>query len=257
MPNRPRTLGLGVWLARRGALVGVGLLLAAIGAVVASVAAFALRRSVQDGPGAAVALLNVTSSSVAWGAGITLAFGAALRALERDRDEGVLGLARTRGATAGEYVRGRVLGVVAVLTVAVGGATLVAALAAVSAFGPAARLMRAAVGALAYALAFAGSLGPLAVATLGGRSRTGGYLAFLAVLVLPEVLAPATAPLLPGDGELTSIPAALSAVRSGVAAPTANAPALARALVALVAVAALSMAVTAARVRGTQQGPST
>jgi hypothetical protein len=81
------------------------------------------------------------------------------------------------------------------------------------------------------------------MATLGPRSRPGGYLAFLAVLVLPELLAPWTGVLLPaGWHELTSIPAALAAVRSGIAAPIASGARLARALTGLSAVVALALA---------------
>ena len=66
---------------------------------------------------------------------------------------------------------------------------------------------------------------------------------------MPELLAPWTAWLLPGGWhELTSVPAALAAVRAGVAAPMEGAEPLARALAGLVAVVAMSLVVVAARV---------
>jgi hypothetical protein len=90
------------------------------------------------------------------------------------------------------------------------------------------------------------------MAALGSRTRGGGLLLLLVVLALPEVLAPWTSALLPrGWHELTSIPAALSAVRAGVAAPAAMAVPMVRALAGLAAVVAVSLVVIAARVRRT------
>jgi hypothetical protein len=152
----------------------------------------------------------------------------------------------------GAYVRGRVGGLVGVLAVAIGGATLVAGIAATSVAHPALTAVRTSAAAVVYALAFAATLGPVAMAALGSRTRRGGFLALLAVLGLPELLSPWTATLLPrGWHELTSIPAALSAVRAGVAAPAAMAVPMARALAGLAAVVALSFVVIAARVRQT------
>jgi hypothetical protein len=106
-----------------------------------------------------------------------------------------------------------------------------------------------------YALAFAATLGPIAVAALGARSRAGGYLTLVAVLVLPELLARWTSEVLPrGWHELTSVPAALAAVRAGVAAPVERAESLARALAGLVAVVAVCVVVVAARVRQGESG---
>lgn len=131
-----------------------------------------------------------------------------------------------------------------------GGATLVAGLAATAVAGHAAEaIARASVAAFVYALAFAVTLGPLVMAALGGRLRAGGYLALLAILAVPELLAPWTGALLPrGWRELTSIPAALEALRAGVQSAG---PALlhaARAAVALVAVVAASLLLVRARV---------
>jgi hypothetical protein len=161
---------------------------------------------------------------------------------------------RARGASRADYVRGRVAGLVVVLALAVGGATLAAALAAVSAIGPAAALTHAVAGAIAYSLAFSATLGPVALAALGGRSRAGGYLGLVGVLVVPELLSHWTAELLPGPWfELTSIPAALAAVRDGVAMPSTGGLALARALAALAGVVAVATALTAARVRAAER----
>lgn len=238
-------LGLGTWLAARGPLATGGIALAILGALGSVVAAVAAARG---GGGAAARLPTVESSAIAWVAGTVLAFGATRRALRRDREQGVLALVRARGASLASYVRARVGGVVLVLAVVVGGATLVGALAAVSVAHPVLPAVRASAGALVYAVAFAATLGPVAMATLGARGRGGGYLTLLAVLVLPELLAPWTSSLLPrGWVELTSVPAALAAVRAGVMSPIERGAPLARAVAGLIAVVAVSLVVVGAR----------
>ena len=194
--------------------------------------------------------MAVESSALAWGAGSMVAFGAAVHALRRDREQGVAALVALRGASLGAYVGGRVGGLVVVLALAVGGATLVAGLTALAVARPILPALRGAVAALAYALAFAATVAPVAMVTLGARSRSGGYFSFLAVLVVPELLASSTAKLLPrGWHDVTSIPAALAAVRIGVAAPIVHGASLVRALTALTAVVAVSLLAIAARVR--------
>ncbi len=69
-------------------------------------------------------------------------------------------------------------------------------------------------------------------------------------MVVPELLEPWTSAVLPrGWTELTSIPAALAAVRAGVLAPAANGASAARAVAGLAAVVALALLVVAGRVR--------
>jgi hypothetical protein len=239
-------LAFGMWLAARGGLATASLVLAGGGALASVAAAMALR----DGRGASL-LPGVASSALAWGAGSTLAFGAALHALRHDRQQGVIALARTRGMSAGAYVQARVGGLVALLAAAVGGGTLVAVMAATAVARSPWASLRAGAGALAYALLFAATLGPVALAALGARTRLGGYLALLAVLALPEIAAPWTARLLPdGWRELTSIPAALDTVRAafGPAAPPALS--VARAAAALGLVIGASLLVIVLRVPG-------
>ncbi|HEX3345266.1 MAG TPA: hypothetical protein VHS09_11870 [Polyangiaceae bacterium] len=242
---RPRTLALGTWLAARGPLAALGFALAIGGALASVVAAVAL-----SGTAVAARLPLVESSAIAWTAGLILAFGGGLRALRHDRDQGVTALARARGATRSGYVRGRVAGLVLVLAVALGGAILVAGVAATSVARPPLPAVQTSAAALAYVLAFAATLGPVAMASLGSRTRSGGLLTLLAIVALPELLVPWTSSLLPhGWHELTSIPAALAAVRAGVAAPAAMALPMVRAVVGLAAVVALSLLFIAARVR--------
>jgi hypothetical protein len=235
---------LGAWLASRGGLARTGLAvtgLVGLGATIAALLSSSTR----------VAFLpDLASAAIAWGGGVMLAFGASLRALPLDREQGVLSLVRARGATPGEYVGSRVLGLVVVLAIAVGGCTAVACLAAIAAAHGAAAVVRSSAGAVAYALVFAATIGPVAMAALGARTRAGGYLSLLAVLVVPELLAGFTGRLLPhGWHELTSIPEALAAVRSAVAHPVLQGAHGARALAGLLAVIALALLVVAARVR--------
>jgi hypothetical protein len=245
--GRPHTLALGTWLATRGALVRASLAMAALGALGSIAAAVATR-----GTPALSSVPGIASMAFAWGAGTTLAFGCALRAIRLDREHGVVALARARGVGASAYSGGRVGGLVVVLLVAVGGGTLIAGLAATAVAGGAAHtVVRASAAALVFALVFALTMGPVAMAALGGRTRGGAYLALLGVLVLPEVLAPWTQRLLPdGWHELTSIPAALEAVRAGVLSPGPASLHAARAMVALLAVVAASLLVVRTQVPG-------
>jgi hypothetical protein len=246
MSPRPRTLALGVWLASRGILAVTGMVLAGLGALAAVAVALVIAR--RGGHGAAQ-LPTVASAGIAWSAGVSLAFGTALRAIRRDRAEGVVALVRARGGSLGAYARGRVGGLVVVLAIAVGGATLVAGVAATAAAASeSGSAAWASCAAMVYALAFAAVVGPVAMAALGTRTRAGGYLSFLAILAVPELLARWTRELLPtGWGELTSIPAALSAVRAGVLSPGVAGVPAARAAAELMAIAALSLAVVRAR----------
>lgn len=251
MPSRrarsAALVGLGAWLASRGGLAVTGLVVTGLVGLGATIAALV------SSPSRAAFLPDLASAAIAWGGGVMLAFGASLRALRLDREQGVLALAQARGASLPDYVRGRVLGLVGVLAVAVGGSTAVACLGAIAAAHGGRAILQSSAGAVAYALVFAAILGPVALAALGARTRTGGYLSLLAVLVVPELLAGFTERLLPrGWRELTSIPEALAAVRAGVAHPVLEGAHAARGLAGLVAVAAVALLVVAARVRGTE-----
>ncbi|HEY1694441.1 MAG TPA: hypothetical protein VGG39_19865 [Polyangiaceae bacterium] len=226
-------------------MTSVALALTLLGAMASVVAAVAVA-----GSGAEAQVPGLATSAIAWSAGVMVAFGASLRAVHLDREEGVASLVRARGGSVGAYVAGRVGGLVVVLAASLGGASLVAGAAATSFARPVGPALVATLAAVAYACTFAVTIGPLAMAALGARTRVGGYLTLLAVLALPEVLAPWTAGLLPrGWHELTSVPAALAAVRAGVASPSTMAAPMARALAALAAVVAVSLLVVVARVR--------
>jgi hypothetical protein len=139
-------------------------------------------------------------------------------------------------------------GLVVVLALTLGGAALTTGIAAVSAGGATKAIVRAIAAALAYAIAFAATIGPVSMACLTGPTRVGGYLTLVGVLIVPELASPWTSALLPGDWqELTSIPAALSAVRACVLFPPGAGARAARAVAGLTAVFAVSVVVIARR----------
>jgi hypothetical protein len=113
------------------------------------------------------------------------------------------------------------------------------------------------VGSFAYALGYALVVAPMAMASLGARSRQGGFLRLWAVLLLPVWLLPWTSGLVPAAwGDLLSVPSALSALRTSLASPGALDVGLAaRSLLALAAFAALSFGVVLAELKAIDAGP--
>lgn len=242
---RRRALGaLGLELARRGVLAKVSLAVAALtvsGALVAT--ATVARRS---GAAALEQAPSLTAATLAWGAGVLFAFAVSVHVLKRDREGGVMALLRARGAPLGGYLVTRVGGLTAMLALVVAGGTLLVGVLAVALGtrgGAALRATQGTAAALAYALAFAAVLGPLAMAALGARSRAGGYVTLLFVLVLPELLAPVAAAVLPyGLGEMASIPGALTALRVALMPPGVDGWRAGKALFVLAIVVAASLA---------------
>jgi hypothetical protein len=235
---RSQTVALGLWLAGRGLGARFALFVAFVGALVAIFVA-------RIRPDLWQRIPFFTAATVAWSAGVTLAYGSALGATRSDADEGVLFLARTHGIGASEHAFGRVVGLTALLALAVAGSTLVAGMAATSVSPAPLVAFKETGSALVYALAFAAMIGPLAVASLGGRSRALGYLVFVAVLCLPELASPWTRTVLPREWtELTSIPDALNTLHSPESFGS-----LVRALSGLMAVVVCSGAVVALRAR--------
>jgi hypothetical protein len=243
-------LAFGAWLATRGPLAKAAMALSALGALASVVVTVAMARR---GGSGAEHLPRMVALGESWAAGVALAFAGAVHALRRDREEGVVALARARGVGLVGYARGRIAGLAIVVALAVAVPTLIAALAATSVAHSPAHVARSSLGALVYALAFSATMAPLAMAALGARTRAGGYFTLLSVLALPELLSPFTEALLPsGWDELTSIPAALGALRDGVEAPLARGEHLARAFAGLAAVVLVSLVIVAARLRGRQ-----
>jgi hypothetical protein len=236
------TIALGAALATRGVLVKVAMLLGAAVTVIA--VGFALVRH-----GSAATLVQLpaaASSALAWGAGVPVAFAASIHAFREDRARGIRSLLHARGARAGEYAAGRVLGLAAVLFAVVGGGTVVSGGTGVlfaSTVGAWGRAVESLGASLVFALAFALVMSPMTLAAIGGRSRAGGYLGLLGLLVLPEVLEPWTSTLVPGDwSDLLSVPSALSALRSSLTAHAVDGVRFARAACVVAAFAALCFA---------------
>jgi len=239
--RRPRTLAFGFWLASRGLPARLSLLLTAVVAAIGASSAFWL---VRHGATTLVVVPSVSVYALTWGAGLSLAAAASARAPYRDGETGVLPFVLARGATIGDYVRGRVGGLVVWVTLGTVGGTLVTIAGTLAAARATEPVLRASLGALVYALSFGATLGPVAMATLGMRNRLHGYLALVLVVVAPELAAPWTERvLLPyGWRELASLPAALDALRSAALAPP-DWLQTARALAGLTAVVAVSLVV--------------
>lgn len=242
--RRTRALvALGVALARRGLLAKLSMGVAGITVVGVAAAAFVVAQKGETAPMETIPA--VAAGALAWGAGILLAFASAAHALTRDRTDGIDALLRARGGPQRTYVWARVGGLGVLLAAVVAGGTLLCGGIAVllaARVGLAGRVLQGTVASVVYALAFSAMMAPLAVAVLGARSRVGGYGWLLMVLVLPEVVAPWTAQMVPASfRDLTSIPAALSAVRGALMPPGIDPAQLLRALLVLTAVTALAM----------------
>jgi hypothetical protein len=222
-PTAPRArrralLAFGTALSRRGPLAAISLGIGALTILGAIAATLAVARRGENAP--LEQMPGMTAGALGWGAGVLLAFAAAAHALRRDREDGMTALLRARGASIAGYVWTRVGGLTLLLAAVCVGGTLVAGVVATLAatrVGLVLRTLQGTGAALAYAVAFCATLGPLAMAALGARSRAGGYLFLLAVLVLPELLSPLTSSIVPdGWRDLTSIPDALHALRASL-----------------------------------------
>jgi hypothetical protein len=238
----------GFFLARRGVTAALGVALTVLVVVICSSAAvvFGLR-----GNGAVLSRMPlVASSALAWGVGVLIAFAAASRVFGRDEDDGVRALLRARGVGASAYLASRVTGLSLLLALHVAGGSLVVGGVAVALAGNRALALATAQASLAatvFAVAFAFVFAAVALATLGARSRGGGYLALLAVLVLPELSVPALEPLVATRWlEVASIPGALAGLRAALAAPSFDPFLLGRATAVLASVVVLALLVARA-----------
>lgn len=246
LPRLPRARGLaalGATLARSGPLAVFALIVGGATTLGFVATAFVLGAR---GSRALAQLPGVASSALAWGAGILLAFAAGVHALRRDREQGIRALVHARGATTGAYLRGRVIGMVAVLAIVVVGGTALVGISATSVASSArvAFVAKASGASLAYALAFALTIAPVSLAALGARSRAGGYLWLVGVVFLPEILSGWIAPMLPRDfDDLASIPSALAGIRTALMPPGVDYEHLARASLLLAVVIAIAIAI--------------
>jgi hypothetical protein len=241
-PRLRASIALGTALATRGILVKLALSLGAL------VTAFAVGLAlVRHGSAATLVQLTAATSSVlAWGAGVPVAFAASIHAFREDHTRGVRSLLHARGARPLDYGYGRVLGLALLLFGVVGGGTLlsgVASILAASTMGAAGRALQILAASLVFSGAFALVMAALALAAIGGRTRAGGYFGLLLLLVLPELLERWTSTLVPDSfGDLLSVPSALAALRSSLASPEIDAARFLRAACVVVAFAALCFA---------------
>lgn len=243
--RRRSQLALCFRLAARGPLAWLSIAIAVLTLLGAIVVSLAVARRGAHAPLANVP--DVASSAFAWGAGVLLAFAAAAHAFRRDRSEGIFDLLVARGGSTRAYAWARVGGLVILLAIVIAGGSavtgIVATLAAARA-GLAASTLQATFASVLYGLAFAVVLAPIALATLGARSRAGGYLWLLVVLVLPELFERWSARVLPDAWrELVSVPAALAALKSSLMPPGIDLARAIRASVVLTIVTVIAMLV--------------
>jgi hypothetical protein len=236
-------LALGVHLARRGPMAVLAIGVSALTTVVLAVIAIAVARRGAHAPVHDVPL--VASSALAWGGGFLHAFATSAHALRNDRSNGVRDLLVARTTSLRGYLTARVGGLAAILALVVGGGTLlcgvVATLAAMR-VGAVPKTLQATLASVVFAVAYAAVLAPVAFAALGARTRLGGYLFLIGVLVVPEVVASAlTGPLPESVTEVLAIPSALGALRSSLCPGGFDPLRAVRALVALGVFAAFSM----------------
>jgi hypothetical protein len=234
---------LGISLARRGILP-----VASIVICIATAIGLSLLAVVLAGRGSRSAAPDVpllASSALAWGGGFLLAFAAAAHGLRRDRADGIRGLFVARTTSLRGYLLGRIGGLAVLIAILVGGGTTICGLSAMAAASHAAavpRILHATGAGIAFALAFSAVVAPVAFAALGARSRIGGYLFLVGVVMLPELIVMGMGSALPESiADVISIPSALSALRTSLAPGTVDPYRAARAALALTLVVALAM----------------
>lgn len=236
-------LALGVDLARRGIVTTIAIGISVFTAVVMVIIAIVLGVRGASSPVHDVPL--VASSALAWGGGFLQAFAVAAHAFLRDRKDGVRHLLVLRTTSLRGYLVARVGGLALLLAIVVAGGTLLVGVAgALSArdAGVALRTMHATAAAIAFSVAFAAVLAPIAFAALGARSRLGGYFFLIGVVVLPELLVGLLSGVLPPSiTELVSIPSALVAIKGSLSPGSTDVLRFVRAIVAALVFAAIAV----------------
>ena len=237
-------MALGASLARRGILAGFALAVSLLTVLGMGVLAVVLKQ--RDAEATLHDVPLVASSALAWGGGFALAFGAAVHALRRDVSEGLREALALRSVDLRGYLVLRVGGLAALVALAVaGGAAVVGVFSALLGVGAGVvlRSLHATLASVLFGLGFAVVIAPTAMAALGARTRVGGYLFLLGVVVLPELAVTAASSVLPAAlRDVLSIPSALGALRASVAPGSFDLARLARAVIALATFTALTLA---------------
>ncbi len=208
-----------------------------LGAVIAvGFAIFAARVARRDGATSLADAVALSSTALAWVAGLLFVLGAATQGMARDRGRGISALYRLHGVSRQRYLAVRALGLGLQLLRMVALGSLFVALVGAAAAPRTAQVMAAArgwVSCLVYALAFALVVAPLAAAAGGSpsaeerpsasvsrlrpaeRPRGRGLVVLGLVLLLPAIVRLATAGVVdPSWRAVLGIPSALSALRA-------------------------------------------
>lgn len=243
-PVGPRALlALGISLARRGILPVAAIVVCVVTVLVCALITMLLAWRGPNAPAESVPL--IASGALAWGGGFLLAFAAAAHALRRDRRDGIRALFVSRTSSLRGYLFARVGGLAALLALCVAGGTAVVGLVGVASAaraGGVPRMLQATAAGVVYAIAFSVVVAAVAFAALGARSRIGGYLFLIGVVMIPEAVVAMMGSSLPeAVGDVLSIPSALSALRTSLAPETVDLWRSARALVALSLAVAFAM----------------
>jgi hypothetical protein len=234
---------LGASLARRGPLAVAALAISGATLLAVVVVAVLVARRGEDAPVHRVPVMAATV--LAWGGAFLHAVVVAASALRRDRTDGIRHLFVARTTSPRAYLVGRVSGLAVWLAgVVAGGALVTGSIGIVAAArAPAvARIVQSTGAAIAFGVAFAAVLAPVAFAALGARPRRSGYLALLAIVLVPELVVASLAGAVPVEiAELCAIPSALGALRDALSPGTLDLLRAARALAVVVALAAVAL----------------
>ncbi len=243
MPTQ-RLIRFGARLATRGLLARFGLGLAVIWCLFFVGRVFLLaHRNLTSG----YYLPSIASVSLVWGAGICVAFGAALSALKRDHVDGTFRLVVGRMGSARAYVVSRVGGLILLLSIVnAGGALMVGAACIATAPNAHAAWLTLWTSAASVLFAVCASivLGLVCFAALGLTGRVSGYGRLVSVLFLPEVVRRLSLSRLDVPGmDVMSIEAALGALRESLLPNMVDPSRFARAVFVLAVVSAAALAV--------------
>ena len=234
---------LGMSLARRGILPVASIVICITTTLALALVTVLMSSRGPQSPAHDVPLL--ASSALAWGGGFLLAFAAAAHALRRDRAEGIRELFVTRTSSLRGYLFARVGGLALLIAICVAGGTLFCGLVGLAAASRAAavpRMIQATGAGIAFSIAFSAVVAPVAFAALGARSRIGGYLFLIGVVMVPELIVGMMGSSLPDTiSDVLSIPSALSALRTALAPGTMDLWRATRAVIVLSFVVAFAM----------------
>jgi hypothetical protein len=244
MVHATRLIRFGARLAMRGLIARAGLGLAIVWCLFFVGRVFLLsRRNLPS----AYYLPSIASVSLVWGAGICIAFGAALSALKRDRVDGTYRLIVGRVGSARAYVLSRVGGLVLLLAIVnAGGGLLVGAASIATSPNAHAALLAlwTSAASLLFGICASIVLGLVCFAALGVAGRVAGYGRLVGVLFLPEIVRRLVLSRMDVPGmDVMSIESALGALRESLLPNMVDPARFARALFVLFVVSAAALAV--------------